>query len=105
MDIDDVLTIDAENTDIEYTIVGVGKEKQYICNQCNVSVSCVIIIILFLNNIIIIMFNFNENCLMSIFFYRFIRLINRLFYNYRYYNFNMNKDLIQFKNSYILTIV
>lgn len=78
MDIDDVLTIDAENTDIEYTIVGVGKEKQYICNQCNVSVSCVIIIILFLNNIIIIMFNFNENCLMSIFFYRFIRLINTL---------------------------
>lgn len=35
MDIDDVLTIDAENTDIEYTIVGVGNERQYVCNQCN----------------------------------------------------------------------
>lgn len=52
MEIDDVLTIDAENTDIEYTIVGVGKDKKYICNQCNVSVICVIIIILLLNFII-----------------------------------------------------
>lgn len=53
MDIDDVLTIDAENTDIEYTIVGVGNERQYVCNQCNVSLICVIFIILFLNYIII----------------------------------------------------
>ncbi|CAH2092914.1 unnamed protein product [Euphydryas editha] len=35
MEIDDMLTIDAENTDTEYAIVGVGKEKQYICNLCN----------------------------------------------------------------------
>ncbi|XP_047535597.1 uncharacterized protein LOC125069986 isoform X1 [Vanessa atalanta] len=35
METDDMLTIDAENSNNSYTIVNSGKDKQYMCNQCH----------------------------------------------------------------------
>ncbi|CAH0725766.1 unnamed protein product, partial [Brenthis ino] len=35
MEIDDLLTIDADNTSNSYSVVQTGKDKQYMCNQCH----------------------------------------------------------------------
>lgn len=38
MEIDDLLTVDADNTSNSYSVVLTGKDKQYMCNQCHVSI-------------------------------------------------------------------